>query len=46
MYINKQHVGTDVLRVVVKNMREEIIRLGGTIRFNAKVTKLVVEDQR
>ena len=46
MYINKPHVGTDVLRVVVKNMREEIIRLGGTIRFNAKVTKLVVEDQR
>ena len=46
MYINKPHVGTDVLRVVVKNMREEIIRLGGSIRFNAKVTKLVVEDQR
>lgn len=44
LYINKPHLGTDVLRVVVKNMREEIIRLGGTIRFNAKVTKLVIKD--
>ena len=44
LYINKPHVGTDVLRVVVKNMREEIIKLGGTIRFNAKVTKLVIKD--
>lgn len=45
LYINKPHVGTDVLRIVVKNTREEIIRLGGTIRFNAKVTKLVIQDQ-
>ena len=45
LYINKPHVGTDVLKHVVKNIREEIISLGGQIRFNSKVTKLLVQDQ-
>ncbi|MFA7051250.1 MAG: hypothetical protein WC189_04095 [Bacilli bacterium] len=44
LYINKPHVGTDILKIVVKNMREEIISLGGQIRFNAKVTGLEIED--
>lgn len=37
-YINKPHVGTDVLSRVVKNIRQEIIRLGGEIRFGCKLT--------
>ena len=37
MYLSKPHIGTDNLRIVVKNMREEIIRLGGEVRFNTKV---------
>ena len=37
-YVNKPHVGTDVLRRVVKNIRQEIIRLGGEIRFGCKLT--------
>jgi uncharacterized FAD-dependent dehydrogenase len=44
LYINKPHVGTDILKIVVKNMREEIISLGGQIRFNAKVTGLEIEN--
>jgi len=44
LYINKPHVGTDVLRVVIKKIREEIIGLGGQVIFNAKVTNFVVED--
>ena len=32
-YDAKPHVGTDVLRKVVKNIREEIIALGGEVRF-------------
>jgi len=44
LYINKPHVGTDILKIVVKNLREEIISLGGQIRFNAKVTKLITKD--
>ena len=32
------HIGTDLLRNVVKNIRNEIIRLGGTVLFGAKLT--------
>ena len=34
----KPHVGTDVLRNVVKRLRTEIIRQGGEVRFNTKLT--------
>ncbi|SKB71980.1 hypothetical protein SAMN06296386_104169 [Lachnospiraceae bacterium] len=34
----KPHIGSDVLRVVVKNLREEVIRLGGEVRFNSCFT--------
>jgi uncharacterized FAD-dependent dehydrogenase len=34
----KPHVGTDVLRRVVKSIREKILSLGGEIRFGAQVT--------
>lgn len=36
-YMSKPHVGTDVLSQVVKNIREEILRLGGEIRFESKL---------
>ncbi len=32
----KPHIGTDVLRNVVKNIRNEIISLGGEFRFNTR----------
>lgn len=32
------HIGTDLLREVVRNIRNEIIRLGGTVEFGAKLT--------
>lgn len=37
-YRQMPHIGTDVLREVVKNIREKIISLGGEIRFEAQVT--------
>ena len=37
LYKNKPHIGTDLLRDVVANIREEIIRLGGEIRFSNKL---------
>jgi len=40
LYKQKPHIGTDLLRGVVVNMRKKIIRLGGEIRFEAKVTGL------
>lgn len=39
-YVNKPHIGTDVLANVVKNIRNEIISLGGEVRFNTKLTGL------
>lgn len=43
LYKQKPHIGTDILRVVVKNIREEIIRLGGEVRFGEKLVGFTVE---
>ncbi len=43
-YIAKPHVGTDLLRDVVKNIRKEIISLGGEIRFETKLTDIKTEN--
>ena len=40
----KPHVGTDVLLDVVQNLRREVIRLGGEVRFNTQVTDLRSEN--
>ena len=40
----KPHVGTDVLLTVVQNLRREVLRLGGEIRFNTCVTNLCTEN--
>ncbi len=42
LYVNKPHIGTDVLSVIVKNMRNECIRLGATFLFNTKLTDFEV----
>ena len=44
LYDAKPHVGTDVLLTVVQNLRAEVIRRGGEVRFNAQVTDLKQED--
>ena len=38
LYDAKPHVGTDALIGIVKRMREEILSLGGLIRFRSKLT--------
>ena len=45
-YLQKPHIGTDVLRRVVKNLRSEIIRMGGEVRFGAQVTGVEVHEGR
>lgn len=40
------HIGTDLLREVIRNLREEIISLGGQVRFQARVTDLQLEGDR
>ena len=37
------HIGTDKLRTVIKNIRQEIIRLGGQIRFETCLTDLEIK---
>ena len=46
LYDNKPHIGTDKLVDVVKNMRKEIINLGGKILFNTKMTDVEIEDSK
>lgn len=41
----KPHVGTDCLVGVVRNLRQEIIRLGGTVLFRHRLTSLVLDGQ-
>ena len=43
-YLHKPHIGTDLLRTIVKNIRKEIQRLGGEIRFGAQVTGMELTD--
>ncbi len=43
LYKAKPHIGTDRLRGVVSSMREEILRLGGEIRFNTVLTDIRYE---
>ncbi len=45
MYKSKPHIGTDVLIKVVKNIREKIIKNGGTIIFGAKVINLEIWEE-
>ena len=44
LYESKPHIGTDILIDVVRNMRNEIIKLGGDIRFNSQVTDFKIEN--
>ena len=40
LYQQKPHVGTDVLRNVVRHVREELVALGCEVRFGHKLTAL------
>lgn len=41
LYKNKPHIGTDVLRDVIKNIRQYIVSKGAEVRFNTKMTELI-----
>jgi uncharacterized FAD-dependent dehydrogenase len=44
LFLSRPHIGTFRLTGVVARMREEIIALGGEVRFEARVVDLVIED--
>lgn len=43
-YVNKPHIGTDALKGIIKNIREEICRLGGEVRFCTKMTDICIQE--
>ncbi len=45
LYLKKPHVGTDVIRQIVKRIRQEIIKLGGEFYFSARMTDINVNHQ-
>lgn len=44
LYINKPHIGTFRLTGMVEQMRQDMIALGAEVRFQEKVTDLLVDD--
>lgn len=44
LYESRPHIGTDILRTVVANMRDFILEHDGSVRFGAKVTGLEISD--
>ena len=46
MYVSKPHIGTFRLVTMVENIRATIESLGGEIRFQSKVTDIVLDDRQ
>lgn len=46
LYTNNPHIGTDVLRNVVINLRNKIISLGGTFLYNTCLTNLITQNNQ
>ena len=42
----KPHIGTDKLKQAVRGLREQILALGGEVRFETRLTGLVTRDGR
>ena len=44
LYEGKPHIGTDILRNVIKNIRNKIISMGGDFLFNTTLTDINISD--
>lgn len=44
LYSAKPHIGTDKLRITIKNLRNKIIGMGGEFRFGAKLTDINIKN--
>lgn len=44
LYDYKPHIGTDILRIVVKNLREKIKSMGGKFFFNSLVEDIIIKN--
>lgn len=45
LWSSKPHIGTDKLAGVVKKFREEVIELGGEVRFGCKLCDIIVANK-
>jgi uncharacterized FAD-dependent dehydrogenase len=46
LYKQKAHIGTDKLRLIVKNIRKKIIDLGGTVLFSHKLIGIEIHGDK
>ncbi len=46
LYLNNPHIGTDILRKVIVNMRNKIIDMGGKFLYNSIVTDIKINNNR
>ncbi len=46
LWLNKPHIGTDLLREVITNIRREICALGGEVRFDTRVERVLTENDK
>ncbi|MGI6070622.1 MAG: NAD(P)/FAD-dependent oxidoreductase [Blautia sp.] len=46
LYDHKPHLGTDLLVLLVENLRSQIEAMGGSFLFNTQVTDLIIEENR
>ena len=44
LYEHKPHVGTDKLRAMVTGLSRRIVELGGSVRYNARVSDLLIKN--
>lgn len=44
LYDHKPHIGTDILCTVIENIRHKIEDLGGSFRFQSRVTDILIKD--
>jgi uncharacterized FAD-dependent dehydrogenase len=44
LFVSKPHIGTFRLTGIVEKMRAEIVELGGEVRFESKVTDLLIDQ--
>ncbi|MDD2619478.1 MAG: NAD(P)/FAD-dependent oxidoreductase [Syntrophomonadaceae bacterium] len=46
LYVKKPHLGTDVIRDIIKKIRQEILSLGGEFYFDACMTDININQSR
>ena len=46
LYQHRPHLGTDVLRTIVKNIRTKVLSLGGEIHFHTRMDSLLLENHQ